>query len=86
METIEISCIDVRRELSNYIDEDISAEFRMRIDEHLRSCPGCRAVFDGVQNILKIVGTGEVYRVPAEFGTRLYIRVTGAISGHYDVR
>src|SRR5215469_8254903 len=49
-EMILISCGEVRRELSNYIDDEVTPEVRPRIDEHVRFCPGCKAVYDGVRN------------------------------------
>ena len=34
MKVIEISCIEVWREISNYIDDDVNAELRARMEAH----------------------------------------------------
>ncbi|MGH9649822.1 MAG: zf-HC2 domain-containing protein, partial [Terriglobales bacterium] len=37
-QTIEISCLEVWREISNYVDEAVGAELRARMEEHLKHC------------------------------------------------
>jgi hypothetical protein len=75
---ILITCADVRRELSNYIEEDVSAELRSRIEQHVSGCPGCKALYDGVRNILTLVSTGEIIPLPRGFSARLYRRLYAA--------
>lgn len=71
-QTILISCRQVRQELSSYIDDDVSPELRARIEEHVLSCPGCMAVYDGLRNVLKLVSATEVIELPLGFSLRLY--------------
>lgn len=73
-----ITCDDVRRELSNYIEDDVTPELRARIEEHVSACPGCRAVYDGVRNVLTLVGSGEMIELPRGFSTRLFRRLQAA--------
>ena len=47
MKVIEISCLEVWREISNYIDGDVDAELRARMESHFRVCAHCKAVIDG---------------------------------------
>jgi len=72
---IEISCREVRRELSNYVDDEISRELRERIELHVDQCKDCRALLDGVNNVLRLVSTGEVLQLPAGFSQRLQHRL-----------
>jgi anti-sigma factor RsiW len=44
---IEIGCEHVIREISNYIDGEITLELRARLEEHIRGCKHCAAVLDG---------------------------------------
>jgi len=74
---IMISCEEVRRELSNYIDDEVTPEVRARIDEHVRFCPGCKAVYDGVRNVLTLVGSGDIIELPRGFSLRLFERLAG---------
>ena len=75
---ILITCAEVRRELSNYLEDDVSVELRARIDQHVSACPGCKAVFDGVRNVLTLISTGDIIELPRGFSARLYRRLLSA--------
>ena len=75
MKVIEISCIEVWREISNYIDDDVDAELRARMEAHFKACAHCTAVLDGTRNVVKLVGDGVEYQVPDGFSQRLYNRI-----------
>jgi len=72
---IEISCIEVWREVSNYIDDSVDAELRSRIEAHVKHCKHCAAVLDGTRNVVKLVADGETYEIPAGFSKRLYSKI-----------
>ncbi|MGE5323593.1 MAG: anti-sigma factor family protein [Actinomycetota bacterium] len=74
---ILITCAEVRRELSNYIDEEVTAELRARIEEHLSSCTGCKALYDGVRNVVTLVSSTDLIELPRGFSARLYRRLAG---------
>ena len=78
MKVIEISCLEVWREISNYIDEDIDAELRARMEAHFKVCAHCKAVLDGTRNVVKLMGDGVEYQMPAGFSQRLYDRIKEA--------
>ncbi len=69
---IEISCIEVWREISNFIDDGVDPELRTRIEEHVKHCNHCAAILDGTKNVVKLVADGETYELPAGFSGRLY--------------
>jgi Putative zinc-finger len=72
MATIEISCVEVWREISNYLNEEISAEMRERMEAHFKVCAHCTAVLDGTRNVVELIGDGRVFPVPDGFSKRLY--------------
>ena len=69
---IEISCLEVWREISNYLDDEISAEMRERMEAHFKACAHCTAVLDGARNIVGLVGDGRVFQMPDGFSKKLY--------------
>jgi predicted anti-sigma-YlaC factor YlaD len=75
MAEIEISCVEVWREISNYLEEDVSAELRVRIEAHLKVCSHCSAVLDGMRNIVGLVADGRLIQMPEGFGKRLYKKI-----------
>jgi hypothetical protein len=44
---MQISCREVRKELENCMEEDVSPELRERIERHFLNCDGCFAIYDG---------------------------------------
>ena len=75
MAVLEISCLDVWREISNFVDGEISPELRRRIEEHLKVCDHCTAVYDGTRNLIKLVADGTAYELPVGFSDRLRQRL-----------
>jgi anti-sigma factor (TIGR02949 family) len=72
---IEISCVEVWREISNYLDGEISAELRDRMQAHFEACEHCSAVLDGTRNVVQLVGDGRVFPTPEGFSRRLYQKI-----------
>jgi len=75
MGVIEISCLEVWREISNYVDGDVDPELRARMEAHFKACAHCKAVVDGTQNVVKLVADGVEYPVPEGFSKRLYSKI-----------
>ena len=77
---IEISCSEVWREISNYIDDAIvDAELRARMEAHFKVCKHCAAVLDGTRNVVKLVADEAEFEVPAAFRSRLYSRLNASL-------
>jgi len=72
---IEIDCYQVRGDLSDYLEGDLTPQLRLRIEEHLQTCDHCRAVYDGLRNIVRLLGDEEVIELPEGFSQRLYKRL-----------
>ena len=77
MATIEISCVEVWREISNYLDEEISPGMRERMEAHFSACAHCTAVLDGARNVVGLVGDGRLFQMPEGFSKRLYKKIQG---------
>ena len=77
MSVIEISCLEVWREISNYVDDDVAPALRARMEAHFKSCAHCKAVLDGTKNVVKLVADGVEYEVPSGFSDRLYRKING---------
>jgi len=75
MKVIEISCVEVWRQVSNYLENDVSPDLRERIEAHLRACAHCKAVVDGTKNVVRLITDGVEYELPEGFSQRLYYRI-----------
>lgn len=69
---VEINCEEVRRELVNYTEGDLTPELKERIEQHLGHCRHCKAVYDGVKNVLTLLGDQTAFALPQGFSQRLY--------------
>jgi anti-sigma factor RsiW len=78
MDEIEISCPEVWREISNYVDDDVALQLRARMESHLKACAHCKAVLDGTRNVVKLVAGGVEYDLPEGFSKRLYEKIKKA--------
>ena len=78
MSIVEISCLDVWRELSNYVDNDVPADLRARMEAHFKECNHCTALLDGTRNVVRLVGDGQAFDLPSGFSDRLKQRLTEA--------
>lgn len=67
-----VTCAQVLKELSNYIDEDVDPQLRAEIEKHLRGCRRCSVLLDSTRKTLRIVGDDRVFEVPADYSERLH--------------
>ena len=76
---LEITCRQVWREISNYLEEDISPELRARLERHFDGCSHCRAIMNGARNTITLVANGKALELPAYVSRRLYSRFTESL-------
>ncbi len=73
---VEIECPEVWKEITNYMEGDLTPEMRERVDRHLKECRHCKAVYDGSQNVVRLLGGKNVLELPPGFSQRLYDRLS----------
>ena len=72
---IEISCLEVWREISSYIDDGVDPELRARMEAHFKVCRHCSAVLDGTRNVVKLIADGAEFEVPQGLSSSLYAKL-----------
>ena len=68
---ITLSCEEVRREISNYLDDDISPRMRRLLETHLEQCRKCAVLLDSTHNVLVLLADEQRFELPAGFGHRV---------------
>lgn len=68
---VEVSCREVLREISNYIEDDLDAGLRAMLERHFSECRHCTAVLDGTKNVILLSGDDRTFALPAGFSQRL---------------
>lgn len=67
---ISLSCAEVRREISNYLDGDVTPALRSLIEAHLEQCHHCSLLLDSTHNVLVLIADEKRFELPAGFGKR----------------
>jgi hypothetical protein len=70
-----VSCQQVWKEISNYIEGDVDAQLRVAMDEHFGTCTRCKSVLDGTRNVVRLYSDERMIEVPTGFGRRLERRL-----------
>ena len=70
-----VSCEQVWREISNYLEDDMEPGLRTAMEEHIRRCKRCTTVLDGTRNVVQLYGDERMFEVPLGFSQRLQRRL-----------
>lgn len=77
---VEIDCHEVWKEITNYLEGDLTPQMRERVDRHIKECRHCKAVYDGSQNVVRLLGGNDVLELPTGFSQRLYDRLSAELT------
>ena len=70
-----VSCEQVWREISNYLEDDVDPLLREAMEIHIRACKHCTAVLDGTRNVVHLYGDERMIDVPVGYSQRLQRRL-----------
>lgn len=70
-----VTCEEVWREVSNYLEGEVDPTLRAAMEEHFRGCKRCTAVLDGTRNVIQLYGDERMFEVPLGFSHRLHRRL-----------
>lgn len=66
-----LTCKDFLRELSDFLDENIDAEIRSKLETHITECPNCWVIADTTRKTIQIYKGMEPQPIPQEIESRL---------------
>src|SRR5207253_3792018 len=69
-----VTCEEMWREISNYIEEEVDPALRAAMEEHFSDCKHCTAVLVGTRNVIQLYGDERLLEVPVGFSGRLRSR------------
>lgn len=70
-----IGCEDILREISDLLDEEITAEMRVQIETHLCACRNCKVLVDTTRKTLTLVSSTSFLELPQGVSERLLARL-----------
>jgi hypothetical protein len=83
---IEIECAEVWRQISNYLEDEVGSGLRAIMSSHFKDCAHCSAVLDGTRNVVKLVGDGRAFEVPAGASQRFYKKLNDHLAARRQPR
>lgn len=71
---MEVSCHEIWREISNYLDNDVDPRLSERMEQHFANCRHCAALLDSTHNVIVLIGDNRAFALPADFSRHLYAK------------
>jgi len=66
-----IRCEEILREISNYIDDDVTPELRRQVERHLGDCRRCTVLVNTTRKTLTLVADHCAMELPKGVSERL---------------
>ena len=66
-----LTCKDFLSELSDYLDENVDAEVRAKLERHISECPNCWVIADTTRRTIQIYKGMEPVPIPQDVQSRL---------------
>jgi Putative zinc-finger len=76
-----VTCEQVWREISNYLEGETDPALRAAMDDHFRTCKACASVLAGTRNVITLYGDERMIEVPAGFSRRLEKKIAQGVQG-----
>jgi len=70
-----MTCEGVWREISNYLDGEVTPDLRAAMEEHFRGCQKCSSVLEGTRNVIGLYGEDRMFEPPQGYSQRLHQRL-----------
>ena len=66
-----LTCKQFLDELTDFLDESIDAQLKVKLERHISECPNCWVIADTTRKTIKIYKGMECCAVPQEVESRL---------------
>ncbi len=59
-----LTCKEFLSELTDYLDEDLAAEIKSKLDRHITECPNCWVICDTTKKTIEVYKGMEACAIP----------------------
>ena len=81
-----ISCSEFLNELSNYLEGEVAADIRAKLEAHLACCRTCSVLIDSTRKTVQIVVDSECFDLPDEVLKPITEQIMDRIQKHGNER
>lgn len=76
-----MNCTDLLSQLTDYFDDQLSAELREEVRSHTAECEHCRVVLNTTHQTIEVYKGKELYEVSPELRERLHHAIMAKCCG-----
>jgi anti-sigma factor (TIGR02949 family) len=76
-----VDCQDVVEHLGEYLENEMAADLRASLEQHLSHCRTCQVILDSTRKTIRIVTESGSFEVPGEISERLIVKIMKKIPG-----
>ena len=76
-----VDCRDVVQLLGDYLEDEMAADVRARLEQHLSHCGTCQVILDSTRKTIRIVTESGLFEIPGDLSERLIAKIMKAIPG-----
>jgi len=76
-----VTCTEFLALLDELIDDDVSAQTRLQLQEHLEGCEHCEVTLNTTRKTIEIYRSHEIYDLPADLRERLHAAIMARCKG-----
>ncbi len=66
-----MKCSQIRERISQYVDDELSAEEKKLFAFHIQNCPACKEELEEIQSVHQLFASAERFTAPYGFTTRV---------------
>jgi len=77
-----VKCNKAMKEISSYLDGELTQELKLTLEAHLTYCNHCHAVFDSTKKTIDLYCDGKLYSLPDEVRSRLHDALRRKLQEH----
>lgn len=70
-----MTCTEFLAQLDELIDNEVTAEMRADLQEHLRGCEHCEVTLNTTRKTIEIYRSHEIYDLPGDLRERLHAAI-----------
>lgn len=70
-----MTCTEFLALLDELIDDDVSAQMRSELQEHMQGCEHCEVTLSTTRKTIEIYRSHEVYELPESVRERLHVAI-----------
>ena len=76
-----MNCNRAVKEISGYLNGELTQDLKLTLETHLTYCNHCHAVFDSTKKTIELYCDGKLFSLPDDVRTRLHEALKRKLQG-----